>query len=77
MKHIGSQTRETLEEAQAKIHTWINDKEVVLQDEDGHLALYCENDDYAGYVIEIDGKGYEFCSSVGIPDIILLKRTSP
>jgi len=65
----GSQNRETLEEAGYRLFHRINSREVLLlelddgQDTD-HLMLYCARDDFAGHVVEIDGVGYEFCSSV-------------
>ena len=37
----------------------------VLQDKD-RLEVWRENDNYSGYVVEIDGKGYEFVYSVRI-----------
>jgi hypothetical protein len=56
-----SQTRETLEKAGAVLHERLSPTEVVLGI-DGNFELWLENDDYAGYVIEVDGKGYEFVS---------------
>jgi hypothetical protein len=73
MRHSGSQVRETLKEAGCRIHQRINAQEVVLIDvETGNLMLYCEKDDFAGHVIEIDGVGYEFCTSVTTADIAKL-----
>jgi hypothetical protein len=37
--------------------------EVLLED-NGRIEVWAENDDFAGYVIEIDGVGYEFVSSL-------------
>lgn len=71
MRQIGSQMRETLEESGCTLHQRVNSREVILSD-GGHLALYCENDHFAGHVIEIDGRGYEFCSSVNAGDITKL-----
>ena len=60
MRKIGSQTRVTIEEAEMFL-AWVNmDGSVVLDDGDGNLELWTPNDDYAGYVIDIDGRGYEF-----------------
>lgn len=71
MRQIGSQMRETLEESGCTLHQRINESEVILN-EDGHLQLYCANDHFAGHVIEIDGVGYEFCTSVNAEDIARL-----
>jgi oligoribonuclease NrnB/cAMP/cGMP phosphodiesterase (DHH superfamily) len=61
-QHItGSQTRETLEEAGATVHKRLSPTEVILEI-DGNFELWSEKDDYAGYVIEVDEKGYEFVS---------------
>ena len=40
-------------------------KEAILQDkEDGHLELWVKNDHYAGYVVVINGVGYEYARRV-------------
>lgn len=65
MRKIGSQTRESIEETKYSISQRINSQEVILRDETtGELSLWCANDHYAGYVIEIDEIGYEFCTSI-------------
>ena len=63
MRHIGSQTRETLEESE---YTFVSREgdEVILENEDGGKELFVERDDYAGYVVEIDGIGHEFVRSL-------------
>ena len=33
----------------------------ILSDNTGKRELWAENDHFAGYVIEINGKGFEFC----------------
>lgn len=59
---IGSQYRETLEEAGYRLVSK-NDEYALLENKDTNkLELWAEKDDYAGYVIEIDGVGYEFVS---------------
>lgn len=63
MKQIGSQIRETLEDSGCQFHRRINSEEVILI-EDGQFQLWAKNDHHSGYVIEIDGIGYEFCSSI-------------
>lgn len=64
MRQVGSQTRETLTEAG---YTLISrqGKEVTLQDVvTGKQEVWYENNDFAGYAVEIDGKGYEFVHSL-------------
>ena len=59
---IGSQHRETLQEAGYNLVSR-NDECVLLENKDTKkLELWALNDDFAGYVIEVDGKGYEFVS---------------
>lgn len=65
VKRMTSQNRETLDKAEATIHKRISPTEVVLKI-DGKFELWAKNDNFAGYVIEIDGKGYEFVR--GVPD---------
>jgi hypothetical protein len=61
MKTIGSQTREKLEESGCVLYERSSPTEVILLDEfTGNLEVWLENDHAACYVIEIDGKGYEF-----------------
>lgn len=69
MKTRGSQTREKIEETKYKIDT-IEGNEItgrnallVINDK---LELWTENDNYAGYVIEINGVGYEFVREIKI-----------
>ena len=58
----GSQYRETLAEAGYRL-IQKNDRYALLEDKDtGVLELWVQRDDFAGYVIEIDGIGYEFVS---------------
>ena len=65
MKTIGSQMRETLEESGYSVYR-SGDKqgELILDPGDGWLEIWVENDHFAGHVIEINGKGYEFVRSV-------------
>jgi hypothetical protein len=61
MKTIGSQKRELLSESGMKLHKRLSKTEVELKDKtDGNIELWSLNDHFAGYVIEINGKGYEF-----------------
>jgi hypothetical protein len=64
IKTIGSQKREPLSESGYELIK-MSRKEVILKDRDsGKQELWVKNDDYAGYVIEINGKGYEFVRSI-------------
>lgn len=62
---IGSQNRETLKASGYKLISRPSPGEVVLESDIGQKELWVANDDYAGYVIEIGGWGYEFVRSVG------------
>jgi len=62
-RFIGSQYRETLEEAEYRVHELRNDGTAIL-DGGGNLELWQANDDYAGFVVEINGVGYEFVSEI-------------
>jgi hypothetical protein len=64
MKTIGSQKRELLSESGMTLYKKLPKGEVQLKDRNGNLELWVLNDHYAGYVIEIDGKGYEFVRCV-------------
>ncbi len=66
MRQFGSQIRETLKEAKARIIKRIDDNTVLLVTPDtpeGYLELWIKRDDYSGHVIEIDGHGYEFINT--------------
>lgn len=76
IERIGSQSREPISESGMviKFHP-NNDGEVVLVDEDGgKLELWQKNDDFAGYVIEINGDGYEFCCTLTDSMVAELKK---
>ena len=62
MKTIGSQKRETLRESGLQLIA-CNGKEAVLSNS-GKAEMWVLNDDFAGYVIEINGQGYEFMRSL-------------
>jgi len=66
MKTIGSQKRETLEESGMVLVKRRNKNEVLLAyaDEPDIQEVWYKNDDYAGYVIEINGSGYEFITTL-------------
>lgn len=60
-KRIGSQYRETLAQAGYRVEERLNRQEVILEEiSSGKLELWVLSDDHSGWVIEIDGKGYEF-----------------
>lgn len=59
---IGSQSREKLEDTGYTIESRAG-KTVILTDGETY-EQWQRNDHFAGYVIEIDGKGYEFCCTV-------------
>lgn len=62
MRQIGSQRRETLEEAGYEYVRKIGN-ELIVKDKDGSYELWVENNHYAGYVLEYRGIGYEFVTS--------------
>jgi len=63
-KQIGSQNREKIEDTDYEVVKTLAGGEVILKDKtNGKLELWAESDDFAGYVIEINGMGYEFVSS--------------
>jgi len=65
MRKYGSQSRETVHEAGYNVVYYNKaDKELVLQDTDGTLELWFQNDNHAGYTIEFCGIGYEFARSL-------------
>lgn len=65
---IGSQTREPIGDTEYELLEFIEYPSgrdaVLLNKETGIKELYVERDDFAGYVIEIDGKGFEFVRSL-------------
>lgn len=59
MKQIGSQRRESISESGYKLYA-IGGDFAILETKDGKLELWYPNNDFAGYVIDIGGIGYEF-----------------
>jgi len=62
----GSQTREPIEETSYRlVSSWPEQGigEVILEDEDKR-ELWVKRNDYSGYVIVINGCGYEFVRSL-------------
>lgn len=64
MKNANNQIKETLAEAGFELIER-NGKEVILKEISTlNFELWAENDNFTGYVVEIDGKGYEFVRSL-------------
>lgn len=62
---FGSQKRESLESAGYDLVSKKGGREVILKDkESGKYELWGRKDDFAGYTIDIGGKGYEFIRDV-------------
>jgi hypothetical protein len=64
MKTIGYQNRDTVNEAQVVLLKHLPHDEALIMDAKGKFEIWGMNDGYAGYVLEIDGVGYEFIRSV-------------
>lgn len=62
---FGSQKRESLETAGYELVSRKGGREVILKEKDtGKYELWGRKDDFAGYTIDIGGKGYEFIRGV-------------
>jgi hypothetical protein len=59
MKRIGSQIRETVEQAGYQFVRKLNSRSIVLA-VGGRMELWVKNDHFAGYTVEFKGQGYEF-----------------
>ncbi len=59
MKHIGSQTRETLKESGHKLVSKLEGV-VILENPEGKKEVWYANDHHAGYTIQVGRWGYEF-----------------
>jgi hypothetical protein len=69
MEKVGSQIRENIEDTGYTIDVIEGDeltgRNVLLVTADNNkLELWTENNDFAGYVIVIDGIGYEFVRTI-------------
>lgn len=64
METRGSQIRSTVEEEGYRILDAREGKAVLERIDDGQRELWCENDNFSGFCIEIDGKGYEFIRTI-------------
>lgn len=56
---IGSQSRELIESTTARVVGTMG-KDEILVEEDGEIKVYRANNHYAGYVLVVNGIGYEF-----------------
>ena len=62
IKSIGSQNREKIEDTEYEVYRVCAHGEVILHDtEMNRYEVWAKNDNFAGYVLEINGIGYEFC----------------
>lgn len=59
-RQIGSQIRETVEEAGYEFIVMADRDTIILADENGRQELWTANDHHAGYTVEWKGVGYEF-----------------
>jgi hypothetical protein len=64
IRQIGSQNREEFREAGYSLVQFNKDGSLIVQDESGKRELWAPNDDFAGYVLEVHGFGYEFVRSL-------------
>ncbi len=57
--------REAIEETEYRLVSPDLEGGVILEEKDsGNRSLWFSSDDFAGYVVEIDGVGYEFVRSI-------------
>lgn len=82
MKRIGSQTRETIEEAGYKFLGYLgDDKETIVLQANGdptQKEVWQLNDHHAGYTVEFEGNGFEFVRDYKAPlDGMLWLETPP
>lgn len=64
MRIIGSQTREKLEDTKYTLLEQTRSDAILLNTKTNIKELWVKRDDHAGYVIEINGIGYEFVRSI-------------
>lgn len=62
----GSQTREPIGDTDYEVVSKTGNEVILKDKETGEKEVWVENDDFAGYVIEIGGRGYEFTHGVKI-----------
>lgn len=63
IKTFGSQKREKIEDTDYVLVSIENGTALLFDDKTGKCETWQENDHFAGYVIEINGIGYEFVTS--------------
>jgi len=63
MEFIGSQVRERIEETELEVLYTERNEAVLYNPESNKYEVWAENDDNAGYTVEINGVGYEFLYS--------------
>jgi hypothetical protein len=63
MIKVGSQMREKIEDTDLRVIMSEVDQ-IIAEDEGGNRELWVLNDDFAGYVLVVNGLGYEFVRSV-------------
>ena len=67
MTCCGSQIREKLEDSDMVLYAHVSECEVILEDQQSrNIELWTKNDHFSGYVIEIDGAGYEFVRTLQV-----------
>ncbi len=71
MKVIGSQIRETLEQAGSVLIATTPTGEAFVQDQNGGpIELWSQHDHHAGYTLEIGGIGHEFVREASAHDLL-------
>lgn len=68
IRYIGSQTREPIGDTNIEIIAKRGKEVLVFNPENNEYERYVRNDDFAGHVLEINGKGYEFTDGLPIYD---------
>lgn len=64
MRKIGSQIRETLEESGMVLIKKYKDEAYLKEISTGKIELWMRHGHFSGYVVEIDGCGYEFARTI-------------
>lgn len=64
MRIIGSQRRELLSETEYELISLSESEAILLNTDTGRRELWSKKDDFAGYVVEINGVGYEFVRQI-------------
>ena len=64
MKSVGSQTRENIEDTEYGVFIQDWKRAILLDRTTGTYEVWRKNDDFAGYVVVIDGIGYEYVESL-------------